>query len=126
LLGLIANARALLFPSLAEGFGLPVVEAMALGTPVLTSDRGALAEIAGGAALTVDPTRVDAMAAALARLVSDDALVRALVDRGRVRAATFSTDRFVARLAAVYGNALRSRADGASAPHFRGHQVRGR
>ena len=102
LLGLIAHARALLFPSLAEGFGLPVVEAMALGTAVLTSQGGALAETAGGAALTVDPLDVTAMAAAIARLADDDILLADLVTRGRIRAADFTLDRFARRLAAFY------------------------
>ncbi len=102
LIGLIAHARALLFPTLAEGFGLPVAEAMALGTPVMTSAGGALAETAGGAAITVDPADVAAMAGAIASLAGDDALVRELARRGRVRAAAFSLDRFAARLVAFY------------------------
>lgn len=110
LLGLIGNARALVFPSLAEGFGLPVIEAMALGTPVLTSNEGALAEIAGGAALSVDPTDSVAIAAALCTLAADDSLCATLSRNGRVRAAVFSQDRFVARLRHVYRDALQKRA----------------
>lgn len=109
LLGLIANARALVFPSLAEGFGLPMIEAMALGTPVLTSDSGALAEIAGGCALTVDPTCVAAIRNGLVRLAVDDGLVAELIARGSVRAAAFSPDRFAARLTQVYADALQRR-----------------
>jgi glycosyltransferase involved in cell wall biosynthesis len=107
LLALIRYARALVFPSLAEGFGLPVAEAMALGTPVLTSDRGALAEIAGGAALTVDPTDVGAIGNALTTLISDTAMATALSRAGLVRAAAFSPDRFAERLERVYRDALR-------------------
>lgn len=110
LLTLIANARALVFPSLAEGFGLPLVEAMALGTPVLTSDRGALAEVAGGAALPVDPIHIGEIAHALARLAGDDTLVARLAERGKTRAAAFTMDRFVTRLAGVYADALRTSA----------------
>lgn len=102
LAGLIAGARALLFPSLAEGFGLPVAEAMALGTPVMTSRTGALAETAGGAALLVDPADTDGMARAIARLAGDDALCRDLRARGLARAGAFTVDRFAARLAPFY------------------------
>ncbi|MET3713210.1 glycosyltransferase involved in cell wall biosynthesis [Sphingomonas trueperi] len=106
LLHLIANARALIFPTLAEGFGLPVIEAMALGTPVLTSDRGALAEVAGNAALTVDPTDLAAMSAAFHRITTDDELALGLAQKGRIRAQAFSKARFVDRLAAIYDETL--------------------
>ena len=118
LLGLIAGARALVFPSLAEGFGLPMVEAMALGTPVLTSDTGALAEIAGGATLTVDPTSVAAIRDALVRLAVDDGLAAELAARGSMRAATFSPHRFAARLADVYAGALQRRHAAAKESRF--------
>ena len=108
LIGLIAHARALLFPSLAEGFGLPVAEAMALGTPVLTSDTGALAETAGGAALLVDPLDEAAMAAAIGRLARDDALVGALSALGRERAEAFGLAPFAARLGAFYAGLIAS------------------
>lgn len=109
LLGLIQNARALVFPSLAEGFGLPVIEAMALGTPVLTGNGGALAEIAGGAALSVDPTDTAAIAAALGALAANDDLCATLARNGKARAAVFSQERFVARLHDVYRDALQKR-----------------
>jgi glycosyltransferase involved in cell wall biosynthesis len=109
-LGLIQHARALVFPSLAEGFGLPVVEAMALGTPVLTSDGGALAEIGGNAALTVDPTDIAAISQALVRLAADSALTTRLAQAGPGRAAVFSPARFAARLTRVYEDALQARA----------------
>lgn len=102
MLALIAHARALVMPSLAEGFGLPVAEAMALGTPVLTSRDGALAETAGGAALLVDPRDVDGIAAALARLAADDGLARALAAAGRVQAARFTAAAFEDRLRPLY------------------------
>ena len=86
LVALIAGARALLFPSLAEGFGLPVAEAMALGTPVLTAASGACAETAGGAALLVDPTDVEAIADAIRRLDRDPGLRARLRDAGCSRA----------------------------------------
>ncbi|TVV73373.1 glycosyltransferase family 4 protein [Sphingomonas solaris] len=106
-IGLIAHARAMLFPSLAEGFGLPVAEAMTLGTPVLTS-TGVLAETAGGAALIVDPLDVAGMAAAIARLATDDALAATLAAAGRVRAQAFTLDRFAGRLAAFHDRLIAS------------------
>jgi glycosyltransferase involved in cell wall biosynthesis len=99
---LIAGARALLFPSLAEGFGLPVAEAMAAGTPVMTSDRGALAETAGDAAALVDPGDVGGMAATIARLARDDAFCAALSARGRERALAFTTARFGEKMRTLY------------------------
>jgi glycosyltransferase involved in cell wall biosynthesis len=100
------GARALLFPSLAEGFGLPVAEAMALGTPVLTADRGALAEVAGDAALRVDPEDAAAIAAAIRRLDGDDALCAALAERGRARAQRFTPEAFGARLRAFHAQLI--------------------
>jgi len=76
-------ARALLLPSLHEGFGLPILEAMAAGTPVLTSGIGAMAEVAGEAALLVDPFAREALTDGLRRLLDDEALRRQLVARGR-------------------------------------------
>ena len=76
------SAQALLFPSLHEGFGLPILEAMTAGLPVLTSDRGAMREVAGDAALTVDPENVAAIAEGMSRLHSDSALRAELAGRG--------------------------------------------
>jgi glycosyltransferase involved in cell wall biosynthesis len=94
--GLIAGAEALVFPSQYEGFGAPVLEAMALGTPVVCSDRAALPEVAGDAAL-VRPLELDAWRDAL------DAIDRpAMAAAGRARAASFSTAASGAALAAAY------------------------
>lgn len=99
---LIRHARALVMPSLAEGFGLPVAEAMALGTPVLTSNQGALAETAGGAALTVNPEDMARLSTALRRLATDDALCAKLAAAGRRNAARFTPARFAERLTRAY------------------------
>jgi glycosyltransferase involved in cell wall biosynthesis len=99
LAALYRGATALVFPSLFEGFGLPPVEAMACGTPVITADATATAEIAGGgAAVLVDPLRADAIADAIDRLVDDAQLRRTLSQRGLQHCAQFRWDR-VATLA---------------------------
>lgn len=102
MISLVSQARALLMPSLAEGFGLPVGEAMALGTPVLTSAEGALAETAGDAAILVPPLNTAALSRAIAKLAVDDALCANLAEAGRKRAALFSSTVFTARLGALY------------------------
>ena len=83
------GARALAFVSLYEGFGFPVLEAMGCGVPVLTSNVSSLPEVAGGAALLVDPTDVDAIATGLERVVGDEALRTRLVGAGLSRARHF-------------------------------------
>jgi glycosyltransferase involved in cell wall biosynthesis len=87
------GADVLAYPSLYEGFGLPVIEAMACGTPVLTSDTSSMPEIAGEAALLVDPWSVDAIASGLETLLSDAGLRDELSARGLARAADFSWER---------------------------------
>jgi glycosyltransferase involved in cell wall biosynthesis len=106
LLAMMRHARALLFPSLAEGFGLPVAEAMTLGCPVLTSDRGALAEVAGGAALLVDPEDEAALAKAIAGLEHDDWLCTRLREAGFARGNMFAQGNYARRLRALYAGAL--------------------
>lgn len=102
LISLIRGARGVVFPSLYEGFGLPVLEAMLLGTPVLTSTMGSLPEIAGDAALCVDPYDIAAIRDAIRALDADDGLRRDLVRKGRVQAAKFSPDHYQARLVQMY------------------------
>lgn len=105
LMAVVASARALVFPSLAEGFGLPIAEAMALGTPVLTSAGGACEETAGGAALLVPPIDTAAIAAALRRLDADAALCAELRAAGRRRAeAAFGLEAFGRRLLEAYAD----------------------
>lgn len=88
--GLYACSELLVFPSLYEGFGLPVLEAMQRGLPVACSDRGSLAEIAGDAALIFDPETPSAIAAAVRTLHEDAALRERLVIAGRAQAARFT------------------------------------
>jgi glycosyltransferase involved in cell wall biosynthesis len=107
--GLYAMAAAVVFPSLYEGFGLPVLEAMARGVPVACSDRSSLPEVAGDAALLFDPEDVQAIRAALERLLGDPALASRLREAGPARAATFTWRRTAALTAASYETALRSR-----------------
>jgi glycosyltransferase involved in cell wall biosynthesis len=95
-------ADGLAYPSLYEGFGLPVLEAMANGIPVLTSDRSSLPEVAGDAALLVDPLDREAIAAGLVRLAGDAELRGRLVEAGRRRAAGFSWRATAAATWAVY------------------------
>lgn len=90
---LYQGARAFLYPSFDEGFGLPVLEAMQYGCPVVASSRGALPEVAGEAALYVDPADPGQIAAAMDRLWQDQELRLDLAQRGRMRAAEFSWER---------------------------------
>jgi glycosyltransferase involved in cell wall biosynthesis len=99
---LYASAHVFLQPSLMEGFGMPLLEAMASGTAVLTSDRGAMAEVTGDAALLVNPLSVDAMAAALRRLFDDDCLRASLVASGRQRVKAFSWKTSAEQTIAIY------------------------
>ena len=87
---LYRGAKALIFPSLYEGFGLPVLEAMACGTPVVTANVTAMPEVAADAALLVDPTRVEQIVNAIEQIAGDDALRIRLQERGLKRAGDFS------------------------------------
>jgi glycosyltransferase involved in cell wall biosynthesis len=102
LVALFRGARALLFPSLYEGFGLPVLEAMTLGTPVMTSNTGALAEISGEAALLVDPLNIKEMTIAIQKLEADNDLCVELASRGRTQAAKFSMQNYRRRIGDLY------------------------
>ena len=107
--GLYAGALALAMPSLYEGFGLPVLEAMASGVPVVAADRSALPETCGGAALLVDPNDVDALADALVAAATDVDVRSELIEQGLERAAGFSWNRSAELTDAVIGDLLDER-----------------
>jgi glycosyltransferase involved in cell wall biosynthesis len=104
---LYRNATAFVFPSLYEGFGLPILEAMSAGTPVITSDRGAMAEVAGDAALLADPDDSTALANALARVTTEPDTRDDLATRGIARANEFTWTRAAERTMQVYRSAAR-------------------
>ena len=99
-------ARAFVFPSLYEGFGLPPLEAMANLTPVVTSNISSMPEVAGDAALLVDPHDPRAIADGIHRAVTDEALRADLIERGRRRAAAFSWREAAVRTLDVYRSVL--------------------
>jgi glycosyltransferase involved in cell wall biosynthesis len=102
LIGLIRGARAVMFPSLYEGFGLPVLEAMSLGAPVITSNVASLPEVVGDAAVLVDPYDTRAMAEAMQAVEAHETLRAEMAARGPRRAAFFSVDAYDERLRAMY------------------------
>jgi len=107
--GLFAGAEAFLYPTLYEGFGLPVIEAMACGVPVLTSSTSALQEVAGGYAYLVDPMDVPAIARGIVALATDPARRAEFADLGRRRARDFSWDRAAEQTLKIYAEALQPR-----------------
>lgn len=102
---LYRNAAAFVFPSLYEGFGLPILEAMCAGTPVVTSDRGAMAEVAGDAAELVDPLDAEELAAGVERVLRNESYRDRLVVLGHERAESFTWDRAAAQTEEVYREA---------------------
>ena len=105
---LMRGARALLFPSIYEGFGLPVLEAMTLGTPVMASNAACLPEIAGDAALLVDALDVEDITTAIKTLDCDNDLRAELQRRGPKQAKKFSPEKYQERVGALYRNVLGS------------------
>jgi glycosyltransferase involved in cell wall biosynthesis len=104
---LYGNADFFVYPSLYEGFGLPVLEAMACGTPVITANTSSIPEVAGDAALLVDPRSEMELAAAMVQLAGDPGLRADLGRRGGSQAARFSCERTVGETLAVYEDLLR-------------------
>jgi len=107
--GLYAGADFFVYPSLYEGFGLPVLEAMACGTPVITSNISSLPEVAGDAALLVDPHSSEELSSAMLRLAGDAGLRQELRSRGWERAAQFSWERTADETWRIYQEVMGSR-----------------
>jgi len=104
---LYEHCKAYVFPSLSEGFGLPGLEAMAHGAPVVSSDATCLPEVHGDAAYYFNPLDVSDMAAKIGEVVDDPVLRDDLIDKGRVQVATYSWERMAQQTLAVYEKALR-------------------
>jgi alpha-1,3-rhamnosyl/mannosyltransferase len=98
----------LVYPSLYEGFGLPVLEAMASGIPVITSNQASLPEVAGDAGIMVEPRDGDALREAMLRLIEDEAEVRRRSELGLAQAAKFTWRACAGNTLAVYRKALQS------------------
>jgi glycosyltransferase involved in cell wall biosynthesis len=99
-------ARVFVFPSLYEGFGLPPLEAMASGTPVITSNLSSLPEVVGDAAMLIDPYQPDAIAGAMRRVLQDERLRDDMRERGLARVREFSWGRSVKRVREIYDEVL--------------------
>jgi glycosyltransferase involved in cell wall biosynthesis len=104
---LVTGATVMLYPSLAEGFGLPIVDAFRVGTPVLTSRVTSMKEVAGDAAWLVDPTSTDAIAAGITRLADDAGLRESLIAAGTARAALFTWERCADAHARLFSDVVR-------------------
>jgi glycosyltransferase involved in cell wall biosynthesis len=103
------RAAMFVYPSLYEGFGLPPIEAMACGCPVVASNVAALPETTGGAALLVDPHSTQELAGAMGAILERPELARDLQERGRVRAASYSWAATAKRTLAAYADAVAQR-----------------
>lgn len=106
---LMAGAAVLVMPSFMEGFGIPALEAMTLGVPVIVSNRGALPEVVGDAGLVFDPDEPEALVAALRRVIDERELRRAMSERGRRRAQQYSWDETAARTREAWHMAVDTR-----------------
>ena len=106
---LYSGATLFVFPSLYEGFGLPVLEAMACGVPVICSNTSSLPEIAGQATIMVNPLDVEGLAAAMERVLGDQALQEEMIGKGMMQSGTFSWERTARETLQVYESVVRSR-----------------
>jgi glycosyltransferase involved in cell wall biosynthesis len=111
---LYAGARLLVQPSFEEGFGLPVLEAMTMGVPVVAANRGALPEVLGGAGLLVDPENPDDIASAIDRVLNDETVAAACTSRGLVRAREFDWQNTARLVHAAYREAVEHRQCGSA------------
>jgi glycosyltransferase involved in cell wall biosynthesis len=111
---LYLGAVMLVIPSLEEGFGLPALEAMSLGVPIVSSNRGSLPEVLGSAGLLVDPERPDELAAAIERLLDEPGLRERLSAEGTSRAKAFTWRDTARRVVEAYGQAIERRRRGAA------------
>mgnify|MGYP003467543376 CR=1 FL=1 len=100
--GLYAGADLFMFPSLYEGFGLPILEAMSCGAPVITSNTSSMPEVAGDAALLVDPLNAEEIAFAVETVIEKESLRAEMKKKGLARAALFSWDRCARETIEVY------------------------
>jgi glycosyltransferase involved in cell wall biosynthesis len=100
------HARAFVFPSLYEGFGIPLLEAMGAGCPVLCSNRGPFPEVVGDAGIYFDPEDVDHMQSVVEKALFDDTLLGEMVKRGYQRSSMFSWDRTASQTLALYRSLL--------------------
>jgi glycosyltransferase involved in cell wall biosynthesis len=105
---LYSGAEAVLFPSLYEGFGFPVLEGMACGTPVITSNISSLPEVAGDAAIMINPYEVEAIADAVKRILEDSTLRSSMIEKGFAQAAKFTWEKSAKQLLQIYANRLAS------------------
>jgi glycosyltransferase involved in cell wall biosynthesis len=105
---LLRDAAALAFPSLDEGFGFPLLEAMSTSTPIVAANAGAIPEIAGEAALLIDATNVDALASGLVTVCTDDAVRQRLIGAGHLRHSRFSWSQTATEMIALYETAIGS------------------
>lgn len=109
LVPLVASAKCMLYVSLFEGFGIPIVEAMRCGVPVITSDRSSMPEVAGDAAIIIDPTHTDSITDAMVLLHSDAAMAKELSEKGLQQSRKFSWDNAAADLWASIEKVLSSK-----------------
>jgi glycosyltransferase involved in cell wall biosynthesis len=100
------GASIFVFPSLYEGFGLPPLEAMACGTPVITSNRASLPEAVGDAGIMVDPDDIEGLAKAMVKLTTDEELRQTMIKRGLERVKLFSPEKAAAATIEVYREVL--------------------